>query len=1354
MISDVIKMMCAVVALFGWTALAADTWYVRAGATGGDGSKASPFGVIQDAVDRAAGGDTVYVAEGVYSTGGDNRSGIMSRVSIVRKPGLKLVGAGREKSIITGSFDPESFEVFDESSDITRCVYVEASSDAIIEGFTLRDGACESTNDSVTRANSGAGLRADSADVYLVDCDVVHCSGRFGASVYNGTLVRCLVDGCYGASGPGGRYATMINSVVTRSKISGTSTAAIYECKLYNCTVVDNVATWAVQTSNDEVYNSVLMLSGNSLMYRETNKVCRVENSVLANDAPHQYRQLIAPAVGDWRPLANSDAIGTADAKWLSELVLPAGIDAFKDFSGKTIVPDAGRINAGALQEAIAPAGGAILITGGSLAVNGYAFRRSNSYLYVTNFPTQVLARCANANLFRVKRLDETGKFDASTLPPLYPHLDGRIYLMPSPNTTHIIEHQVETASKILWVDAEKGSDDNTGDSETTAFKTLSKAASVVTSSTTLVRVKRGTYDEGSTNLYGNARLGISLKNVKFLAEDGPENTFIVGEPDPDTIHDEAYPGCGPKAVKLLSLYGSGIAVQGFTLASGYTEKPSVGSLASRDSIYCNYSPMIVDCVISNNLPSRYVVNNAIMVRCKVSDNTCAVGSSIFYSGILSSVFATRNVNPTSDASTIGWCSGASRCFNTTFVGEPRTGRVGGGASFWNAIIDGGLHIYSSTIATNGIVYNVGNSTYGKLTDVSLEDPLFSDRGITGDVITHSPAIGQCAAPTAENYGSYYWRFASSDVDGNPLHISSNGRLTAGAVQTFTPSVAVALDGFRGGVETVGGESGTVYLYGDRTLGFVPVNSGTRPCAGVSANGTNLAFTNDVGNVITVGLNDLSEYGDDVTITPWYTTDWYVDAVNGDNANSGMIPTLAKKTLVVGMNLCASGDTLWALPGTYSDGSALAGSKHKVSNRVVVKPGVTLCSTDGAETTFIVGEPAKTDPDEFGRGIDATRCVALDYTAGKTTKIRGFTLTGGRTHSATTDAGVDLDGHGAAVMSLASTTGRDPSKGVFVEDCVISNCASYYGAVSRAVAVRCRVTDNNTLKALLYQGSAIGSYVDHNVVQSVFSYSLDIIGCTIGPDNLTSAGAKTKLLEAMIGGDNALFANSLFCIPGAPGGSAVTTIRNCVFAKGSDLSKNSNTNATVKIATDAAGVSIDENGAPVIGSCLAVDAGSLDWTGVASFNCLDAVNDLSGGQRIYNGTIDVGCFEADWRGRYAAALGRRVGVVVASPSVTLDANGNLTMPSGVVEAELYGVAGCDLKRIAEAAVSGAGSLSVSANDESLGEITAADGRKRMTFNSDLAVNRVRFEFDPVEGEDGATTIYSLRSLSGIYLMIR
>ena len=1319
------------------------TWYVQAGATGGDGSEASPFGVIQDAVKAASGGDTIRVGEGTYSTGGGDESGIMSRVSMVNKPGLKLIGAGRGKSIIVGSRDSSAGDEFGADEDVVRCIYVSSSSGAIIEGFTLRDGATRTKGSSAGKTNAGAGFYADGADVYIQDCEIVHCAGNFGASCYQGTAVRCLIDNCYGKNA-GGYITRYVNSVITRSKASAGSTATLNMCSIYNCTVVDNASTWAVQSVSDKIYNSVLALSGNALMYRETNKVCTVENSILANDAPHEYRQFIAPAIGDWRLTTNGDAVNAGDAKWLTDLDLPEGINALVDFNGRAIVPDAqNRINAGAIQEAVEPMGSAMLFTGGRIEVGGYVSRREETYLYVTNYPAQVSLKAMDPDLFRLNRIapGESG-FDAGKLLPAYPQLDGRIFVMPSPDPDVLLKNELLFADRVLWVDAgPKGSDNNDGQSEETPFKTLKAAADFVAkeSKSTVVYVKKGEYASETMSYKGTVRLAVNAKTVRFVAVDGPDETAIVGEPDPATG------GCGADAVKILSLNGSGVAVQGFTLKNGFTDVKTAADASYRDAIYGSSNSMILDCVITNCVANRDVFHGMLLVRCRVVDCTCGDGGCVFSGGKLSSVYAARNVNPTGGTGTSGWCYGPVPCYQTTFVGTPLTGRVGGGAIYVNAIIDGGANLYSSTCATNAIVWNVANVNNGSSERLVAIDPAFADRANGGNVLSLSPAIGFCSCPTADNYGDSYWKFASSDVDGNPLFVTPDGKVMAGAVQTAIPGAVIDVGELAGGLELASGTVGRNYLSGDKIVSFVPSDTGARPCAGITVNGEDILFTNGMASVVSLGLPEL--LNQTVEVAPLYTTDWYVDAVNGNDSNSGMFPTVARKTLVEGMKRCEMGDTLWALPGEYRDGLDAANPSSTVSNRVYVKAGVCLRSTEGAEKTIIRGAVAKTNPDANGCGLDGVRCVLLGWGNQVSGTIDGFTLADGHGYGGKSGQAVAEDNIGGGVLSLSSTMGRVPSNGVWVRNCVITNCASYNGAAGRVCLSRCRVVDNHGGQTIVYQGGGYDSYFGGNTATRVFNYSRDLVGCTIGPDNKDDSGNDARPFDNAIGGTGAVMRNSLLCLPTTLAGSQVTEVRNCVFAKGSDLADDhADTNETVIVATADDEVSIDANGVPVIGKCLAVDAGNNDW--------IESEKDLAGGQRIYNGTVDAGCFEADWRPVYGKCIGRTrlLSVTAADPSVTTNEIGQVTIPSGTLVAALTNDGGADATYVLKVTVTG-GTLTVSVNGVSVAE-PIVSGTQEIELKDPGAIARLDFAFDPADENPGAATILSLRRQNGLVLIFR
>ena len=56
--------------------------------------------------------------------------------------------------------------------------------------------------------------------------------------------------------------------------------------------------------------------------------------------------------------------------------------------------------------------------------------------------------------------------------------------------------------------------------------------------------------------------------------------------------------------------------------------------------------------------------------------------------------------------------------------------------------------------------------------------------------------------------------------------------------------------------------------------------------------------------------------------------------------------------------------------------------------------------------------------------------------------------------------------------------------------------------------------------------------------------------------------------------------------------------------------------------------------------------------------------DFAGGQRIYNGQIDIGCGEYDFRPDFASLLGPRAVISEMGPNVTTNAASDIVVPEG------------------------------------------------------------------------------------------
>lgn len=1330
-----------------------------------DGTAAHPYAAIQDAVDVATGGDVIHVAEGVYATGGKKTggSGCWSRVEIMgaKYNDLRLVGAGRGKSVIVGQ-KAESDYGF--SSDNYRCICVWEASGVVVSGFTLRDGGTlndAADNTEYNRVCGGGFYVYDrKTDVYLVDSDIDGCIGRCGGGAYAGTLVRCRIEDCGAANrGPAAARSVMINSLVVRNdSLTGSSMGALEGTTVYNCTLCDNNTQYATYLSTDKVYNSVLVLS--SAAKEMNNASAVVQDSVLGSTASKGILQLLAPAAGDYRPLSSSDAVGAASYATLAGLSLPAGISALVDFDNKPIVADAnGRIAAGCFQEAVTPAGGALYFSG-KVSVDGVASHRSSpTYAYPAAYPTQYCVRPVVADgqrFFRFNRVNlDTGKTYQAAYPAVYPQLDGAAWMMPPPDPELTITNMATTATKVIWVD-DDGSDENDG-SEAHPYATLRKAAeslSAEANANNLVLVKPGHYrtDPMTRDGVGKFRLVFSSSgniSTLFRSVEGPGSTFIEGAADL-SCNDATYPGCGPDAVRCVALSGCNAAIQGFTLTGGCSDGPTAATNAKLGAAVYGATgdlsrPQVLDCVISGNVATESTCTSAFYSRCRFVGNTG-------YKEIVNGGVAEVSVPAATHGGVVSFCEflgntvtmGGTYCegtvggkalvYNCTFVGTPKQGRLVSGlaeASF-NSIYDGYQHTYSVSVLTNCILYNYG-AIQGDRSNCILADPKFADRGINSLVRTGSPAVGGGCVPTTANYGNYFWRLAGGDIEGKRIAFT-DGKPTVGASQHPVPSVGVAVTADARGGYTVSPAGGSAYVYAGKDLVFTAAG-GKRLCIGMAVNGERRDFTNETPAAVTLSWSELSALGDGATVTaaPVYSTDLYVDD-DGSDGNDGFTPDTAWKTLSTAAEQLAEGETLWVLPGTYKTGSTAHKTGVTVRSRVVVKSNRKVISTDGAERTFIVGEPAKA-PDDYGCGTDGVRGAYLEQNS----LLRGFTVTGGRCcnddggNLTDNNAGGGIDGGGRGVNALA-------------DSCIISNnVARFGGAVARCDVANSLVVGNRALyrASAFRQANAYNCLVRGNVGGFPLDYCNEILNCTVLGDNVSSS---SKILDSM-GGDNQRICNSLFC--GKVDVPASATVTSSAFGPDSVI-RGAVVGDDVTIAASIGELAVDEDGVPVIGANLAaVDRGDASllkdiiWTDV----------DLRGEQRVLNGRMDIGCFEADWRPRYAKDLhgGRRLTVGAVSPAVK-EENGIVTIPSGSLAATLTGDPAKD--KLVRVRVTGNGTLDIVLNGALFASVTAADEIKDLRFANGLAENALTFTYRPGAEDAGCAELLRVSEESGLCLIFR
>jgi len=180
---------------------------------------------------------------------------------------------------------------------------------------------------------------------------------------------------------------------------------------------------------------------------------------------------------------------------------------------------------------------------------------------------------------------------------------------------------------------------------------------------------------------------------------------------------------------------------------------------------------------------------------------------------------------------------------------------------------------------------------------------------------------------------------------------------------------------------------------------------------------------------------------------------------------------------------------------------------------------------------------------------------------------------------------------------------------------------------------------------------------------------------------------------------------------------------------------------------------LDAEGRPTSRLSAVVDAGSNTLYRLLTFDPGD--RDLDGKQRVYDGTIDIGCYEFDWRGDFAKALGSAaLSVAEAAPSVTLNAGGGLLLPGDGATLDVLWPdrTATEKEYFFTAQVDGEGTLSVFRDGaaEAWATVAEGDGAARLSFKSAQEANGLSFAFS---GE-GSAVLSGFSRKSGTLIIVR
>ncbi len=918
--------------------------------------------------------------------------------------------------------------------------------------------------------------------------------------------------------------------------------------------------------------------------------------------------------------------------------------------------------------------------------------------------------------------------------------------------------------SHVWYVDASRTEAQGEGDgtTEATAFRTLKAALeNPGLSAYDTVCALPGMYTNGVMGT-GYTRMRATVPaNVYLVSRDGADTTFIVGKDSP-TPTASCY-GCGSNAVRCVYL-NSGARVVGFTLTGGrvYCSATSSGHTGGAVEA-ADTSSLIVDCVMSNNVAYRGGAGHlGTYVRCRAYKNRATQIGSVWYERCdLYDCVSDNNLNYS-----YYLAGNAAKLYNCTFGPNDSGGNVRAlgttddkKAHFYHCVFlsaqvdpNQGKGAESCSVFHRCILANGLDSEYKAedgciITNISAVADRLAFAGLGADLRPLSAASIAVDAGNDQYYTGEPANIAhpQTDLDGNAR---IQGRtIEIGAYEHDWHVDAALIKAADRGLAVDGAVVGANPVAAGETLTFTISRAidSVQLCTGFTTNGVFVSFDDfPSGWSYTVDGDDPNTA---IVIEAVYVrpTTWYVDAVNGSDANPGYLPTCPKKTLadVTTNTAVTSGHVIWAEPGWYSNGVVYA---EEQNNRVKVPNGVTLQSTGGPDVTFIVGEKSPNPvTDAIGCGPGAVRCVLLGNAS---SVLSGFTLTNGYTTCARKDAG-KLGG------GVCGNTGSFPGRGRVI-NCIFRNCVAIRGGGANGTkCINCRFYKNATpyigvaanfceLVNCLFSGHTTGSYVTLNCFY--------VRNCTFLDDN--SVGIATHYSSTPVtGGEKYTVTNVcnslILCSQ-----TQQACYTRCVFSTDAStkVTDAQMGEGSVKMAKSQMG--LDSEGRPTSKDSVLVDRGDNDLYWMATFTPGD--EDLEDGQRIYNANIDIGCYEFDWRELFARALGgpHSLGVSAASPPVTTNAAGGLLLPGdgAALAAAWTNKAPHHAEYSFAAQVSGDATLLVYRDgaDEPWATINAADGAKTLSFSSNAATNTLSF----LLSGDGAAVLGDFSKRTGAMLIIR
>ena len=1235
-----------------------------------------------------------------YTHGGSSHQQ-QTRVLVTKT--LNIVASGEKtKTVILGSEGTPEKSTKDTSrwyrSDSVTCMIVGSGITGVtVKGFTFEHGFAHQSAGGGSLAAGGLACYATGngksfQDAFTaINCDFVDCFGRGAGGINGGTAIRCSFRGGMSNYRATAAFRSrLFNCIVYDGRLDAGSVPDIVNCIVINCTVINNFGTFGIGKSTNGVempdgfataYNTVCYV--NATRYQDAmdvkssglahNVVCDLNQDAsktgssfeegsthvvyLKSTLEDMTSACVCPATLDLHPVKGGCLDAAGDLELVRAFDFIPEDEMRRDFYGK---PFDGMLPIGAILPSADVKSGVMTLASHKFNVNGRDLCVKPAYIQSEFWPAQV--KLCGSTRENYKFLGTQGPFKSfcgiydyvlQSLPPKN-NADGSPFALANVNLLQFSdEFYVGNATG-----QENASDSNAGTAEA-PFKTISRAIAAMPVQAdgsylrTLIHVRPGTYSiaNGESGGYWS-----SLENVKgvvcvpakhhavVVADEGPGVTFIEGQPDPDTLNEEALPGCGPKAYRCVVLDTSAeCVVAGFTFRNGYSSSREITTTASVEAfgsgvLAGGISQSILDCVITG-CHGNFAAYRGVYGRCVFKANVDCLsgvgcGEAVFASCVFDGNVTTAARVLYDNCKTINCSFYECNCALGCYVQRSSNG--------WmvNCAVDTTGTMQDFSPGGNPCVGSIVHAANDLLVScpVIKADPYFTAPW-NGDCRIHEPSlavgVGVSLDPYCKILTSDLVRFVAADFYGMPL--AKEGLINAGAIAETTPASDVYVDAINGNDANDGLSVSTA----KKTL---------QAAVGVRA----------PGNCAVVALPGVYKEGSSVHIGR---------AFNGNDQGKAQ-PTIR----------C----------------------------RVVVPEGKMLISRDGPKVTVIEGEPDQGSSDAYGRGPNAIRGVFLDLNAklrgftvcnGRSDYYRKGDGSGDTHDTRYQDdlfAGGILGRHGAA--------GGAQLGGAIVEDCIITGNYAENGGAGCLVSFRnCTVTNNvaASFGGFFRHGEAYNCYVARNNGPRVMDCVFNLVNCTF-EDNFDVDGVKpTQLIGNMV--DNGKLWNLVNIATAVEDAFKKGDIRNVVFSKGTDLGFDVSVSG-VNVNTNLTYGELKEmfvDGYPMALSAPTVDQGLADAGAALSDK------DVAGAFRVQNGMIDIGAFEADWKSAYSKAIGRRVVVMSASSSIKMTDGHPLMRDDDRLAATVVAGSSASIGYVVRVKLVDSGKMIVRLNGLLLGELTAS-----------------------------------------------